>query len=136
MGEIAGPMTKVAGSVGSDLSSLWGKGASIFNKSPAIESFPYGGPQNMVNSTRLNTELALKQAGVLGNDGYLTASIIKESTPAMKGTISNPEVVKELTQNGGNITHWTKLTTPSIDLTNGQRIQVHFYQNEITGEIN
>jgi hypothetical protein len=50
--------------------------------------------------------------------------------------LNNPKVIEELTRNGGDITDWEKRTTPSIDLSTGQRIQVHYYYNVKTGEIN
>ncbi len=37
---------------------------------------------------------------------------------------------------GSKITDWQKMTTQSIELPTGQRVQVHFYQNRFTGEVN
>lgn len=50
--------------------------------------------------------------------------------------MKNPSVINELTKNGSRITDWTKLSTQSIEMPTGQRIQVHFYKNQVTGEIN
>ena len=50
--------------------------------------------------------------------------------------LRNPTVVKELIKSGGKITDWQKMTTPSVKLSTGQKVQVHFYQNKITGAIN
>jgi len=50
--------------------------------------------------------------------------------------LNNPSVVSELTKDGSKITDWQKLSTQSIELPTGQRVQAHFYQNRFTGEIN
>jgi hypothetical protein len=36
---------------------------------------------------------------------------------------------------GSNIVDWKKYTTPAVTMPNGQRLQVHFYHNVVTGKI-
>jgi filamentous hemagglutinin len=87
---------------------------------------------------RLKTTLALQDAGILNESGKLTESAIKTSELAMRpgSTLSNPSVVKALTKGSSSISDWEKLTTRSVEMPTGQRIQVHFYRNKITGEVN
>ncbi|WP_339049796.1 hypothetical protein [Rickettsiella endosymbiont of Xylota segnis] len=93
---------------------------------------------NQVTRLKLSSELALKEAGILDLEGRLTTKALQNSFPAMKrgAVLENPTVVKELTKDGSQITDWRKLSTQSIELPSGQRVQVHFYQNRFTGEIN
>lgn len=93
---------------------------------------------NAADAWRLKTILALQEANVLDLEGKLTQSAIKESYPALRPDIilKNPSVIAALTADGSNIAAWDKLTTQSIEMPTGQRIQVHFYKNQITGEIN
>lgn len=94
--------------------------------------------RNIANGTRLNVELSLKQAGILDEAGNLTMEAIKKADVAISrnSVLSNPKVISELTKDGSAITDWTKKATKSVELSNGQKIQIHFYQNELTGEIN
>ena len=89
------------------------------------------------NAVKLRTELALKDAGLLDAEGKLTQRAIKESFPIdlKDGVIRNPLVVKELTKDGSPITAWKKYYSPSATLPNGQKVQIHYYKNEITGKI-
>ncbi|HXH55479.1 MAG TPA: hypothetical protein VNK03_07050 [Gammaproteobacteria bacterium] len=51
--------------------------------------------------------------------------------------LNNPKVTQELTKDGSKMADWGKYTTKkAVKLSNGQKVQVHFYKNEITGEIN
>ncbi|MDF2868186.1 MAG: Hemolysin [Gammaproteobacteria bacterium] len=93
---------------------------------------------NAADALRLKTELVLRQAGILDEGGKLTGEAIMASRRALREgeILKNPSVVKELTKNGSNIADWEKLTTQSVEMSSGQRIQVHFYKNRITGEVN
>lgn len=86
----------------------------------------------------MKTILALQDAGILDQSGQLTEAAINLSRPAMRrgSILENPSVVDTLTKDGSNITDWEKLTTQSIGMPTGQRIQVHFYRNKSTGEVN
>jgi hypothetical protein len=80
---------------------------------------------------------SVEQAGIIAN-GTLTPQAIQAATSAgVKGAdLKNPVVIQELTQGARQITDWEKLTTHSVELSRGQRIQVHFYRNNRTGEVN
>jgi hypothetical protein len=85
---------------------------------------------------KLRTELALKDAGILDAEGKLTQKALKDSTAIdLKGPINNPEIKKILTEDGSNIAHWKKYYTPTTTMPNGQRVQVHYYRNEVTGKV-
>jgi hypothetical protein len=93
---------------------------------------------SVTDAMRLNADLALKQANILCAKGELTRhalSNIKILTEGVK--LNNPKVIQELTRDGSKIADWGKYTTrEAVTLSNGQKVQVHFYKNEITGELN
>lgn len=93
---------------------------------------------NAADALRLKTTLALQNAGLLDRAGYLTESAIDRSIIVMsEGSIfKNQSVIDALTKGGSQITDWQKLSTGSIEMPTGQRIQVHSYRNKITGEVN
>ncbi len=92
-----------------------------------------------VNATRLNVKLAFEEANILTRDG---ASLTKEAIslsreiPLSGGKITKSTVVKELTSNGSSIDDWGKFTTQTINLSSGQKSQIHFYKNKVTNEVN
>lgn len=90
------------------------------------------------DALRLRTELALREANILTLEGKLTPQAVNKSTEALRGgaTIRNPSAIKELTSDGSKVGQWQKRATPSVELSTGQRIRVHFYQNEVTGKVN
>ncbi|MBS0288136.1 MAG: ankyrin repeat domain-containing protein [Proteobacteria bacterium] len=92
-------------------------------------------PISASNSLRLRVQLELQEKGVLDMDGWLTKAIIAESERALGPfqKISNPQVLKELTKDGSSAGDWRKLKTQPIILKSGQKIQVHYYYNPITG---
>lgn len=94
--------------------------------------------RSQINRLQLSTELTLKEANILNLDGTLTEQAVKNARLGMKRgeTLNNPSVVKELTKDGSKISDWQKLTSESVELSSGQRVQVHFYKNTITNEIN
>ena len=90
--------------------------------------------RNVTNKVRLQTELGLKDAGILDKSGKLTPNTIKQAVEIeIIGGLKNPDVIRELTKDGSKISDWGKFKTRSIDLQSGQRIQVHFYLNKKTG---
>lgn len=91
----------------------------------------------MADASRLRTTYALQEAKILDESGRLTEAAIENSRRAISknSVINNDSVVQTLTRDGSKITDWTKKTTESIPLLNGQRIQVHYYQNTVTGKI-
>jgi hypothetical protein len=90
------------------------------------------------NALRLKAILALQEGGILDETGKLTEYAIKNSKSAIgkESSISNPSVIRALTADGSNIKEWYKLATKSATLSTGQKIQVHFYKNTLTGEVN
>ena len=95
--------------------------------------------ESAVNASRLSTQLAFEEAGILTRGGAgLTDEAIAASSEIKiaGGNLTNPAVVQELTANGSLIEDWGKFRTQSIQLPNGQSSQIHFYQNKVTGEVN
>ncbi len=91
------------------------------------------------NATRLRTQLAFEEAGILTRGGAgLTDEAIAAARdiPVAGGQLTNQAVVEELTRGGGSITDWGKFTTQSVNLPTGQSSQIHFYKNIQTGEVN
>ncbi|MGB6976871.1 MAG: hypothetical protein WBE18_05395, partial [Gammaproteobacteria bacterium] len=115
-----------------DAVGFWGRGAA------AESGLINYAARDAANATRLNAYLALQQGNILDDSGLLTEFALQNANSALKfGTIlRNPYVVSELTKNGGDILEWEKLKTPSIELSTGQSIQVHFYKNSVTNEVN
>ncbi len=93
---------------------------------------------SVTDAMRLNAELALKQAGILCERGKLTSHALFKPVKLKEGIeLNNPKVVQELTKDGSQMANWAKYTTKeAVALSNGQKVQVHFYQNKITGEVN
>jgi filamentous hemagglutinin len=110
----------------------------LFGKQVALENVPNYAAKNVAYGLKYKTELALKEAGILDNDGKLTSYAVENSTIALsKGSVlSNPSVVEALTKDGSNIAEWSKFATPSIKLPFGQKIEVHFYKKMGTMEVN
>jgi hypothetical protein len=107
------------------------------------EKVPNGGTvnhmaHNAADALRQRTVLRLREGNILDSHGKLTSFAIDESKHAMNpnAVLKNLSVVRELTKDGSHITDWQKMTTPSVEMHTGQRIQVHYYRNKVTGEIN
>ncbi|WP_193778141.1 two-partner secretion domain-containing protein [Pseudovibrio sp. Ad5] len=100
---------------------------------------PFNTPdtQNNADGLRLKTELALKDANVISQNGELTNQAIQNSQELDIGGngIKNPKIIAELTKNGSSIANWGKFATQSVSGPNGSRIRVHFYMNRVTGRI-
>lgn len=105
----------------------------------ATASLSYINPANSVaDAQRLKALYALQEAGLIDNAGKVTKSAIESSQLALQpgARIGNPEIARELTKDGSKISDWQKLTTPSVTLSNGQRIQLHYYYNPVTKTVN
>jgi hypothetical protein len=97
------------------------------------------GASGSANWAQLRASLAFQEAGILTQDGIaLTPQAIAASRqiPIAGGQLTNPAVIAELTSDGSNIADWGKYTTQSITLPDGQRSQIHFYMNNVTGDVN
>jgi len=95
--------------------------------------------QSAANASRLKAQLAFEEAGILtrGGEGLTQEAItLSREISISGGRLTNPEVVRELTKDGSRIEDWGKFTTQSVELSGGQRSQIHFYQNRVTGEVN
>ena len=66
----------------------------------------------------------------------LTNSALDEPRALNIQMFKNQKVISELTKDGSSITEWDKFTTSSLELWNGQNIQVHFYKNLFTDAVN
>ncbi len=93
---------------------------------------------SVTDAMRLNADLALKQANILCAKGELTRHALSNPVKLKEGVkLENPKVIQELTKDGSKMADWAKYTTrEAVALSNGQKVQVHFYQNKITGEVN
>jgi hypothetical protein len=93
---------------------------------------------NVANFDRLKTIHAFQQAGILTQDEKLTPYAIAKVKLAegKKFKINNPTVIRELTADGSHIDDWKKFKTPSIELSTGQHVQIHYYKNIKTGKVN
>jgi len=93
---------------------------------------------DMSDALRHRVVLALQEAGVLDKDERLTEEAVKKSELALSEDqeFKNPSVKKSLTENGSRIENWQKRKTQTVTISTGQRIQIHFYKNKITGEVN
>jgi len=94
--------------------------------------------RSVTDAMRLNADLALKQANILCAKGELTRHALSDIKILTEGVkLNNPKVIQELTRDGSKIADWGKYTTrEAVTLSNGQKVQVHFYKNSITGELN
>jgi hypothetical protein len=95
-----------------------------------------GGAYNVVNGIRLAQQFALESAqSAFTSSGELQSSVIAESRLIIQGAkLENTDLVKHLTSDGSNIADWGKYTTPTFQSPVGD-FQVHFYMNNLTGEI-
>jgi hypothetical protein len=93
---------------------------------------------NQISRLILSTELPLQEENIIYSDGFLTAQALREAFPVMKcgEALKNSSVTNKLTKDGSKITDWRKLSTQSIVLLSQQKVQVHFYHNRFTEEIN
>ncbi|RJG36161.1 hypothetical protein [Motilimonas pumila] len=117
------------------------------------------GPANLAsNKIRLKTQLFLQEEGLLDTQGRLTQRALSsayETKTTQQGVLQNKTVVQELTKDGSHIEDWGKYTTETVYtkpsnsivadqngqlslIPNGQPqgLQIHFYINRRTGEIN
>ena len=77
----------------------------------------------MADVLRLRTTYALQEVGIIDGNGRLTELAVDNSELAQKigSSINNPSVIKALTNDGSNLADWVKMTTQSVQLSNGQR---------------
>mgnify|MGYP001407889973 CR=1 FL=1 len=94
---------------------------------------------NVANFLRLKAKLGYEEAGILTREGELTGKAIEQSINALSksGDLTrNAPLFKELIKDGSHINDWAKYSTKHLQFPNGQKFQVHFYKNKITGKIN
>ncbi|CAB3797243.1 hypothetical protein LMG28138_04218 [Pararobbsia alpina] len=103
----------------------------------ATNSAAAGSAADMTTAAQLRTQLSFQEAGILDANGQLTPQAIQNSQPIALagGKINNLAVVSELTSDGSKIADWGKYTTQSMDTSNGQSMQIHYYMNSVTGKI-
>ena len=66
----------------------------------------------------------------------MTADAVKRSDVInLKNEIGNPRVIEVLTKDDSSIKNWGKYKTESITMPNSQRLQIHYYKNSVTGQI-
>jgi hypothetical protein len=103
-----------------------------------VEGVANYGASSGANALRLKATLTLREAGALDEAGNLTESAIDRSFVVVSdgSAFNNQSVIDALINDGSNIADWQKLSTESVELSTGQRIQVHYYRNQVTGEVN
>lgn len=106
-------------------------------QSPPSEPLPSDGSAHPpLQGTYLNYKLGLQEAGTLDLNGDLTQNAIQNADVVIPGqNLTNPAVISELTKDGSSMSDWAKMST-DVTLPSGQRVQVHFYENIVTGEVN
>jgi hypothetical protein len=93
--------------------------------------------RSVANALRLRTELAFRQAGLLNTEGKLTEKALagSEKIRLKEGIIKNRSITDALTRDGSRVEDWAKFKTESVNMPNGQRLQIHYYRNTVTGRI-
>ena len=92
--------------------------------------------QGIAYGLRHNVYQIFKDKCILDNAGKLTADAVKRSDVIkLKNQISNPRVIEVLTKEGASIENWVKYKTESVTMPNSQRLQIHYYKNNITGQV-
>ncbi|NRB42127.1 MAG: hypothetical protein HRU20_27265 [Pseudomonadales bacterium] len=109
--------------------------ASVPNEINAHSSF--GTATSQTNNLKLRVDLTLQDKGILNSSGHLTQQAIDNSSLALKPgqVLKYPPVVEALTKDGSKITDWQKLTTETVEMSTGQRIQAHYYHNTKTQKV-
>ena len=91
---------------------------------------------NLNQALKLEAKLAFQEARVLSPKGKLTKTGIGRSKEIiLEDQIRNPKVIAELTKDGSSMVDWKKFKTPSVTLSNGERVQIHYYRNIKTGRV-
>ena len=89
------------------------------------------------DAIRLKTQLRFMEDGILDTAGKITQQAATDSKILIRGSdLNNPAVIIELTKDGSKISDWGKYTTKAVTTSNGQKLQVHYYRNDVTGAIN
>lgn len=133
-------LTQDATAAAAEGSALGGQAIteSTINASATNTVATAGSAADMTTAAQLRTQLAFQQAGILDANGQLTSQAIQSSRIInLSGgeKINNPSIVQELTSDGSSISDWSKYTTRSISTQNGQTLQIHYYMNTSTGQI-
>jgi filamentous hemagglutinin len=119
---------------------LIGKGLAGIGGVASQEASQIGsGADNVVNATLLKQQLQNEEIySIFMENGVLKQSVV-DSAKFLKGgdDLTNPAVIKELTKNGSQMADWAKFsTTEPVTVSSGEAVQMHFYKNINTGEIN
>ncbi|MDF3055575.1 MAG: hypothetical protein K0Q74_1482, partial [Gammaproteobacteria bacterium] len=85
----------------------------------AAGSIPNFGASSVINTAQLRAYLTLIDAGILDKTGMLTEHVVLKARPAISANsiFKNQAVIDELTKNGSKIGEWTKVKSPSIELS-------------------
>lgn len=94
------------------------------------------GAANAATGPALARQLAGEEASsIFTTSGGLKPSVIDASTEIIPGTsLSNGQLIKNLTADGSSLADWGKYTTPTFNSPSGP-FQVHFYMNPSTGVV-
>ncbi|MFE5969106.1 RHS repeat-associated core domain-containing protein [Streptomyces sp. NPDC056463] len=101
----------------------------------------HGGAQNFANGSRLADQLQLEvdaaaAGSIFTKDGALTEEVIARSSKIQEGSkMGNTHLVEYFEEHGG-VEQWGKYGTPRLKSPGRDgTFDVHFYKNEVTGEI-
>ncbi len=92
--------------------------------------------KSSADAEKLKLDLAFSEkASLFNKDGTLKQEVINNSKSIIPGNdLKNPSLVNELTKNGSNLDDWSKMSYSTGSGKN--RIEVHYYYNNKTGETN
>jgi RHS repeat-associated protein len=92
--------------------------------------------KSSADAEKLKLDLAFSEkASLFNKDGTLKQEVINNSKSIIPGNdLKNPSLVNELTKNGSNLDDWSKMSYSTGSGKN--RIEVHYYYNNTTGETN
>lgn len=95
-----------------------------------------GGPVIDAFGDALRSQLSFEEASSIFTPNGLHPDVINGSREIIPGSqLNNPEVIRELTRDGSNITDWGKYATETFKSPSGD-FQVHYYYNRVTNQIN
>ncbi|MDF2885467.1 MAG: Basic proline-rich protein [Clostridiaceae bacterium] len=89
-----------------------------------------GSASNAANAVRLKAQLTYQEASsVFTKSGTLYPNVVENSRKLILGSgLKNIKVIEALTADGGSISNWAKMSTPTFRSPSGN-FQVHFYKN-------
>jgi YD repeat-containing protein len=112
------------------------KWVTRLSKTAVVAEGEYGVASSQVNRIGLSTDLAFLEANIVDAEMKLTEDAIKNSIEIIKGEdLTDAKIIQRLIGKGAAVENFSKFTTQAITLPSGQKAQIHYYKNKVTGEI-